>query len=164
MRWADIDLAAGWWTIPSADMKRRVAAKRYGAAHKVPLPRQAVADILKLQPLTGHGEYVFPGMRDHHKPMSEAAVNAALHAMGYKGVHTWHGYRATGRTLLREVFKVDIDVIEAQLAHVGGKTHNGAYDRTTFVDERVTVLQQWADYLDKLRQGADVIPLPQRAA
>ena len=164
MRWADLDLAAGWWTIPSADMKRSVAAKRDGAAHKVPLPRQAVAAILKLQPLTGHGEYVFPGLRDHSKPMSEAAVNAALHAMGYKDIHTWHGYRATGRTLLREVFKVDIDVIEAQLAHVGGKTHGGAYDRTTFVDERVTVLQHWADYLDKLRQGADVIAMPQRAA
>jgi integrase len=164
MRWADLDLGAGWWTIPSADMKRSVAAKRDGAAHKVPLPRQAVAAILKLQPLTGHGEYVFPGLRDHSKPMSEAAVNAALHAMGYKDIHTWHGYRATGRTLLREVFKVDIDVIEAQLAHVGGKTHGGAYDRTTFADERVTVLQQWADYLDKLRQGADVIPMPQRVA
>lgn len=164
MRWTDLDLGAGWWTIPSADMKRSVAAKRDGAAHKVPLPRQAVAAILKLQPLTGHGAYVFPGLRDHSKPMSEAAVNAALHAMGYKDIHTWHGYRATGRTLLREVFKIDIDVIEAQLAHVGGKTHGGAYDRTTFADERVTVLQQWADYLDKLRQGADVIPMPQRAA
>lgn len=164
MRWADLDLGAGWWIIPSADMKRSVAAKRDGAAHKVPLPRQAVVAILKLQPLTGHGEYVFPGLRDHSKPMSEAAVNAALHAMGYKDIHTWHGYRATGRTLLREVFKTDIDVIEAQLAHVGGKTHGGAYDRTTFVDERVTVLQHWADYLDKLRQGADVIPMPQRAA
>lgn len=164
MRWADLNLDAGWWTIPSADMKRSLAAKRDGAAHKVPLPRQAVAAILKLQPLTGHGEYVFPGLRDRSKPMSEAAVNAALHAMGYKDVHTWHGYRATGRTLLREVFKIDIDVIEAQLAHVGGKTHGGAYDRTTFADERVTVLQQWADYLDKLRQGADVIPLHQRSA
>ncbi|MCW0181415.1 MAG: integrase arm-type DNA-binding domain-containing protein [Zavarzinia sp.] len=164
MRWADLNLDAGWWTIPSADMKRSLAAKRDGAAHKVPLPRQAVAAILRLQPLTGHGEYVFPGLRDRGKPMSEAAVNAALHAMGYKDVHTWHGYRATGRTLLREVFKIDIDVIEAQLAHVGGKTHGGAYDRTTFADERVTVLQQWADYLDKLRQGADVIPLHQRSA
>lgn len=163
MRWADLDLEAGWWTIPSADMKRSVAQKREGAPHKVPLPRQAVAAILKLQPLTGHGEYVFPGLRDHSKPMSEAAVNAALHAMGFKDIHTWHGYRATGRTLLREVFKVDIDVIEAQLAHVGGKTHNGAYDRATFADERVTVLQQWADYLDKLRRGADVVPIGRAA-
>lgn len=93
--------------------------------------------------------------------MSEAAVNAALHAMGYKDIHTWHGYRATGRTLLREVFKVDIDVIEAQLAHVGGKTHDGAYDRATFVDERAKVLQQWAAYLNTLRRGAEVLQFKQ---
>lgn len=159
MRWVDLDLDAGLWTIPSADLKRSVQGKKTGTAHKVPLPRQAVAAIRKLQPMTGAGEYVFPGLRDHGKPMSEAAVNAALHAMGYKDIHTWHGYRATGRTLLREVFKIDIDVIEAQLAHVGGKTHNGAYDRATFVDERMEVMQQWADYLDKLRTGAEVIPL-----
>ena len=164
MRWADLDLDAGLWTIPSTDMKRRVQGKKNGAAHKVPLPRQAVEAIRKLQPLTGTGEYVFTGLRDHSKPMSEAAVNAALHAMGYKDVHTWHGYRATGRTLLREVFKIDIDVIEAQLAHVGGKTHNGAYDRATFVDERMVVMQQLADYLDKLRRGADVVPIGARAA
>lgn len=161
MRWADVDLDAGLWTIPSADLKRNVEGKKNGAPHKVPLPRQAVAAIRALQPVTVGREYIFPGLRDHSKPMSEAAVNAALHAMGYKDVHTWHGYRATGRTLLREVFKIDIDVIEAQLAHVGGKTHNGAYDRTTFVDERAKVLQQWADYLDKLRQGADVLQFKQ---
>lgn len=157
MRWTDLDFDAGLWTIPSADLKRGVEEKQNGAAHKVPLPRQAIAAIRKLQSMTGHGEYVFPGLRDHAKPMSEAAVNAALHAMGYKDIHTWHGYRATGRTLLREVFKIDVDVIEAQLAHVGGKTHNGAYDRATFVDERTAVMQQWADYLDKLRHGADVL-------
>lgn len=157
MRWADIDLDAGLWTIPSADLKRSVEGKKNGTSHKVPLPRQAVDAIRKLQLVTGRGEYVFTGLRDHAKPMSEAAVNAALHAMGYKDVQTWHGYRATGRTLLREVFKIDIDVIEAQLAHVGGKTHNGAYDRATFVDERAVVLQQWADYLDKLREGADIL-------
>ncbi|MBS7348676.1 MAG: integrase arm-type DNA-binding domain-containing protein [Comamonas sp.] len=157
MRWADLDLEKGLWTIPSSDLKRSVEGKKNGADHKVPLPRQAVAAIRKLEPITGNREYVFPGLRNPRKPMSEAAVSAALHAMGYKDIHTWHGYRATGRTLLREVFKIDIDVIEAQLAHVGGKTHNGAYDRTTFVDERTTVLQQWADYLDKLRQGAEIL-------
>lgn len=161
MRWADLDLDAGLWTIPSADLKRNVEGKKNGAPHKVPLPRQAVVAIRKLYPVTAGREYVFPGLRDHEKPMSEAAVNAALHAMGYKDIHTWHGYRATGRTLLREAFKIDIDVIEAQLAHVGGKTHNGAYDRATFVDERTTVMQQWADYLDKLRQGADVLQFKQ---
>lgn len=164
MRWADLDMAAGLWAIPSADMKRTKAEKINGSPHVVPLPRQALALLQDLQNLTGGREYVFPGLRDWRVPMSEAAVSAALHAMGYKDKHTWHGYRATGRTILRQVLKYPTDVIEAQLAHVGQITHGGAYDRTTHLDERAGMLQVWADYLDKLRQGADIIPLPQRAA
>lgn len=164
MRWADLDMAAGLWAIPSADMKRTKAEKINGSPHVVPLPRQALALLQDLQNLTGEREYVFPGLRDWRIPMSEAAVSAALHALGYKDKHTWHGYRATGRTILRQVLKYPTDVIEAQLAHVGQITHGGAYDRTTHLDERAGMLQVWADYLDKLRQGADIIPLPQRAA
>lgn len=159
MRWADLDLGAGIWTIPSADMKRTKAQKINGQPHVVPLPRQAVEILRELQPLTGAREWVFPGFRDPKAPMSEAGVNAALHAMGYKGRHTWHGYRATGRTLLREVLHYDPDVIETQLAHRGQITHGGAYDRAQFVKERDTMLQAWADYLDKLRRGGDVVPI-----
>lgn len=164
MRWQDLDLERALWVIPSEDMKRTKTQKINGQAHQVPLPRQALEGLLELHPLTGGGEYVFPGLRDRKAPMSEAGVNAALHAMGYKGRHCWHGYRATGRTLIRQVLKFDPDVIEAQLAHKGQITHGGAYDRATFIDERAVMLQSWADYLDKLRKGADVIPLPQRAA
>lgn len=157
MRWADLNLEAGLWSIPSADMKRTKAEKINGQPHIVPLPRQAVEVLRDLEKLTGGREYVFPGLRDHHAPMSEAAVSAALSAMGYKGIHTWHGYRATGRTILRQVLKYPKDVIEAQLAHTGQITHGGAYDRTTHIDERTSMLQVWADYLDKLTKGADVI-------
>lgn len=159
MRWVDVDLDAGVWTIPSEDMKRTKAQKLNGAPHVVPMPRQAVEILRELQPLTSAREYVFPGFRDPKAPMSEAGVNAALHAMGYKGRHTWHGYRAAGRTILREVLGYDVDVIETQLAHKGQITHGGAYDRAQFVQERAVMLQEWADYLDKLRRGADVIPL-----
>jgi integrase len=158
MRWADLDLDGGLWSIPSEDMKRTKAEKINGQAHVVPLPRQAVAALRDIQKMTGEREYVFPGLRDHTKPMSEAAVSAALHAMGYKDIHTWHGYRATGRTILRQVLKYPKDVIEAQLAHTGQITHGGAYDRTTHIEDRTTMLQVWADYLDKLARGADVIP------
>ena len=164
MRWADLDLDRAQWSIPSADLKRRQFEKLNGRPHVVPLPRQALAIIRDLQPLTGRGVYVFPGLRNHAAPMSEAAVNAALHAMGYHGRHCWHGYRATGRTLLRQVLKYPADVIEAQLAHKGQITHGGAYDRATFTDERAAMLQTWADYLDKLAAGADVIPLRKRQA
>jgi integrase len=159
MRWANLNLDAGLWSIPSEDMKRTKAEKINGQAHVVPLPSQAVAILHDLQNLTGGGEYVFPGLRDHKAPMSEAGVSAALAAMGYKGRHTWHGYRATGRTILRQVLKYPTDVIEAQLAHTGQITHGGAYDRTTHIDERTSMLQVWADYLDKLAKGADVIEL-----
>ncbi len=157
MRWVDLDLEAALWSIPSEDMKRTKAEKINGQAHVVPLPRQVVAVLRDIQKLTGDREYVFPGLRDWRKPMSEAAVSAALHAMGYKNIHTWHGYRATGRTILRQVLKYPKDVIEAQLAHTGQITHGGAYDRATHLEDRTTMLQVWADYLDKLAIGADVI-------
>lgn len=163
MRWADLDLDAGLWAIPSEDMKRTKAGKLNGQAHVVPLPRQVVATLKDLQPITGGREYVFPGFRDPLAPMSEAGINAALHAMGFKGRHCWHGYRATGRTILRQVLKFEVDVIEAQLAHRGQITHNGAYDRAQHVEARSDMLQVWADYLDKLRAGADVIPFNRAA-
>lgn len=158
MRWADLNLDKALWSIPSDDMKRTKAEKINGLAHVVPLPRQAVAILRGLQKLTGDREWVFPGLRDWRKPMSEAGVSAALNAMGYKDIHTWHGYRATGRTILRQVLKYPADVIEAQLAHIGQITHGGAYDRTTHLEDRTSMLQVWADYLDKLAKGADVIP------
>lgn len=163
MRWADLDLDRALWTIPSEDMKRRKVEKINGQPHVVPLPRQAVAYLRELRPLTGGGEYVFPGLRDRTKPMSEAAVTAALAAMGYKGRHSWHGYRATGRTILRQVLKFPVDVIEAQLAHKGQITHGGAYDRATHQEERAEMLQTWADYLDKLDSGAGVVRIKRRA-
>ena len=163
MRWADLDMDAGLWAIPSEDMKRTKAQKINGQAHVVPLPRQAVALLADLHPLTGNGEFVFPGLRNRKAPMSEAGVNAALHAMGYKGRHCWHGYRATGRTILRQVLKYPADVIEAQLAHKGQITHGGAYDRATHTEERGEMLQAWADYLDKLAVGAEVLELRKRA-
>lgn len=159
MRWADVDLDAGHWAIPSEDMKRTKAEKINGQPHVVPLPTQAVALLKEMKHLTGGGVYVLPGLRDRKAPMSEAAVNAALAGMGYKGLHVWHGYRATGRTILRQVLKYPADVIEAQLAHVGQITHGGAYDRATHLEERVEMIQAWADYLDKLAAGANVIAL-----
>lgn len=164
MRWADLDLDGALWTCPSEDMKGTREQKRNGPPHLIPLPAQVVHALRELQPLTGMREYVFPGFRDPLKPMSEAAINAALHAKGFKGQHCWHGYRATGRTLIREQFRYPKDVIECQLAHKGDVTHGGAYDRARYLDERAEMLQRWADYLDKLRQGADVIPLHQRQA
>lgn len=103
MRWQDVDMDARLWSIPSEDMKRTKEAKLNGHPHVVPLPLQAVAILKELHLLMGGGVYAFPGLRNPKAPMSEAGVSAALNAMGYKGIHTWHGYRATGRTLIRQV-------------------------------------------------------------
>jgi integrase len=132
--------------------------------HLVPLAKQAVAILQELQPLTGGGKYVFPG-RDPKKPMSDAALNAALRRMGYdtKTEITGHGFRAMARTILHQELGVKPEVIEHQLAHRVPDALGTAYNRTKFLKERRAMMQQWADYLDKLKAGAEVIPLPQRA-
>jgi len=133
--------------------------------HLVPLSSQAVAILTELKNLTGHGGYVFPG-RDPQKPMSEAAVNAALRRMGYdtKTEITGHGFRAMARTILHEELHQKPEVIEHQLAHKVGDALGTAYNRTKFLKERKAMMQLWADYLDKLKAGAEVIPLHGSAA
>ncbi len=128
--------------------------------HVVPLSAQAVAVLKELHALTGHGRYVFPG-RDPQKAMSEAAVNAALRRMGYdtKTEITGHGFRAMARTILHEVLHQRPEVIEHQLAHAVPDALGTAYNRTLFLKERKAMMQLWADYLDKLKAGAEIIPL-----
>jgi integrase len=132
--------------------------------HLVPLATQAVAILRDLHALTGHGRYVFPG-RDPLLPMSDAAVNAALRRMGYdtKTEITGHGFRAMARTILHEELHVKPEVIEHQLAHQVADALGTAYNRTKFLKERKAMMQLWADYLDKLKAGAEVIPLPRSA-
>ena len=158
MEWAELDLAAAEWRIPGAKMKMR-------ADHIVPLPTQALALLHGMHPATGHGRYVFPSLRTGERPMSENTVNAALRAMGYaKEVHSAHGFRATARTILDEVMGERVDLIEHQLAHAVRDVHGRAYNRTAHLPARRQMMQRWADYLDKLRMGAEVIQLPTKAA
>lgn len=163
--WAEIDLDAGLWTIPSERMKRTRQGKLSGAAHIVPLATQAVAVLRDLHPLTGHGLYVFPSLRTGERPMSDNAILSALRRMGFpKDEMTGHGFRAMARTMLAERLGVDEAVIEAQLAHAVRDSLGRAYNRTEFVEQRRAMMQTWADYLDKLRDGADVLPFPNKAA
>jgi integrase len=152
-RWEEIDLSNATWTIPAARMKRRKEGKLYGAPHLVPLPRQAVALLTDLSPLTqrvGCTGLVFRGERDHERPMSENTINAALRRMGYdtKTDVTGHGFRATARTILDEVLGFDRAVIEMQLAHTVKDINGRAYNRTNFLEQRRQMMQSWADYLD----------------
>lgn len=154
MRWADVDLDAAMWTIPASDMKRTKRAKINGRPHLVPLASQAVALLKDLQPLTGHGSYVFPSLLTGERPMSDNTVRTALRRMGYSNEEmTAHGFRAMARTIMVEQMDVQPEVIEAQLAHGKSGPLGAAYDRAEFVAKRRTMMQQWADHLDQLRKG-----------
>ena len=149
--WAKIDLAGALWTIPAARMKREKDGKENGDPHLVPLPRQAVEILRGLEGYTGHGVMVFPGERSHDRPISENSVRTALISMGYTSeLQTWHGFRATARTMLAEVLECDPLVIEAQLAHAVRDANGRAYNRTQYLKQRTAMMQTWADYLDKL--------------
>jgi integrase len=155
--WAEIDLDAAQWNIPGDKMKM-------GEPHLVPLPAQAVAILRELHALTGSGRYCFPSARGRQRPMSNNAVNAALRRMGYdKDTMTGHGFRAMARTILDEVLHVRPDYIEHQLAHAVRDPNGRAYNRTAYLPERQAMMQQWADFLDTLKSGGDVLPTPPQA-
>jgi integrase len=151
--WIEIDLEAVEWRIPGSKMKMKVD-------HLVPLSTQAVEILRGMHSLTGHGKYVFPGLRTGERPMSENTINGALRVMGYaKEVHSAHGFRAMARTIMDEVLNQRVDLIEHQLAHKVKDANGTAYNRTAHLPARREMMQRWADYLDKLRIGADVIQL-----
>jgi len=155
--WMEFDLDAGEWNIPAGKMKMR-------QPHLAPLCEQAVAILRELHPLTGRGQYVFPGGRSPRRPMSNNAINAALRRMGYgTDTMTAHGFRATARTILDEVLGYRPDFIEHQLAHAVKDPNGRAYNRTAHLPERRKMMQGWADYLDALRSGGDVVPFKRKA-
>lgn len=164
MEWAEIDLHSALWTIPSAKMKRTKVEKEQGEAHTVPMPAQAVALLRSIHPLTGHGRYVFPGERSHDRPMSDNSVRSALYALGFGKEQTWHGLRASARTMMVDQLNLDPLAIEANLAHAVKDANGRSYNRTQYVKQRFEQIQQWADYLDRLRKDGDVIQLPTKVA
>lgn len=155
--WAEFDLDGAEWIIPAHKMKMR-------EPHLVPLSTQAVAILRELRPLTGAGRYLFPGTRDRKKAISNVTLAAAFKRMGYGGqTFTPHGFRAMARTLLDETLGFRVDVIEHQLAHAVRDANGRAYNRTSFLPERRTMMQAWADHLDTLREASNVVPLRRKA-
>lgn len=150
-QWTEFDLEAAEWRIPAERMKRRVV-------HIVPLAIQAVEILRELEPLTGRGELLFPGVRTRSKPMSENTLNAALRRLGYdRDQMTAHGFRSIASTLLNEQ-GWNRDAIERQLAHAERDSVRAAYNYAEHLNERRQMMQAWADYLDGLKRGADVVP------
>ena len=165
LQWGWIDFDRAMLTIPAPDMKGTKAVKINGTPHLVPLARQAIALLKEMHQFTGRGKYVFPSVRSNDRPMSENTINAALRRMGYTTDDmTAHGFRSLGETvILNNIPGIPKDLIEAQLAHGKSGPLGAAYDRADYMVQRVTMMQTWADYLDKLRDGADIIPFHRRA-
>jgi integrase len=149
--WAEIDFENAQWNIPAGKMKMK-------EPHLVPLSRQAIEILTELKELTGASRYIFPSGRSFDRPMSNNAILAALRRMGYtKDEMSAHGFRAMARTILDEVLQIRPDFIEHQLAHAVRDPNGRAYNRTAHLNERIKMMQMWADYLDGLRVGAKVL-------
>lgn len=160
MEWAEIDTDSALWTIPSDKMKRRKDGKLNGRPHHVPLAPQALAALAEVRPLTGHGRYVFPSLLSGERCMSDNTIRSALRRMGYGNDEmSAHGFRAMARTLIAERLPgIAPEVVEAQLAHGKSGPLGMAYDRAEFMEQRRSMMNAWADYLDTLRAGAQVLP------
>lgn len=160
LEWSWADFSAAMISIPALAMKRNKAGKINGRPHLVPLAPQAINCLQRMYALTGKGRYVFPSLLTGERPMSDNTVNTALRRMGYSNSEmTAHGFRAMARTLLGEHLEVNPEVIEAQLAHRKSGPLGNAYDRTTYVNQRRKMMCLWADYLDQLRAGTDVVTM-----
>ncbi len=154
--WSEFDFAKAVWTIPAGRMKMR-------REHHVPLSRQALAILQELRALTGEGKLLFPGNRSYVQPISENTLNAALRRMGYtKEQMTAHGFRGTASTLLNESGHFSPDAIERALSHQDANEIRRAYNHGAYWKERVTMAQWWADHLDTLRKGGEVVRWKQR--
>jgi len=146
MEWTEIDWELQQWQIPEHKMKIR-------RPHIVPRSTQAISRRKDLEPVPGRGKFVFPSARGGSRCLSENGVRTALRTLGYGNeTMTPHGFRAMARTLLDEVLKVRVDIIEHQLAHAVKDPTGRAYNRTSFIEDRQLMMQSWADYLDKLRE------------
>ncbi|MCP3944916.1 MAG: tyrosine-type recombinase/integrase [Desulfobacteraceae bacterium] len=142
--WSEFDLKKAMWRIPAEKMKMK-------KKHLVPLSKQALACVKEIEPLTSHGKYLFPSVRTASRPMSDNTINAALRRMGYtKEEITGHGFRSTASTLLHEA-GWDSNIVESQLAHKDENQVRGAYNHASYLLQRIKMMQDWADYLDKLK-------------
>lgn len=154
--WSQFDFEAALWRIPDHVMKMR-------EAHIVPLSQQVIGYLKELRILTGSSRLLFPSTTNRDRPISENTVTYALARMGFKGRMTGHGFRSVASTILNEQ-GYRHDVIERQLAHAEKNQVRAAYNRAEYLPERKKMMQEWADYLGKLKQGANVIYIHENAA
>ncbi|WP_341304343.1 integrase arm-type DNA-binding domain-containing protein [Pseudomonas sp. TMP25] len=153
--WSEFDLSNALWTIPAERMKAR-------RAHLVPLPRQAVTILRQLQEISGGYPLLFPGQQNADRPMSDNTINKALRLIGYQGRQTGHGFRHLLSTELNER-SYNKDWIERQLAHGSDDEIRDTYNHATYLPQRETMMQAWADSIDALCAGANVVSIKRKA-
>jgi len=152
-RWSEINLEAGEWKIPGKEPDGSNRMKT-GQDYSTSLPEQALEVLREMHTRSAGEEYVFPPQARQKTPhLSRDALSKALRDMGFQGTHTTHGFRASLRTLGRERLGIDVDVLEAQLAHAPKDEVEAAYARVKFKEQRRVVMQAWADHLDRLKAG-----------
>lgn len=144
--WTEFDIDAATWRIPAARMKMRKAMK-VGEVHIVPLSRQAVGLLRELQTLSGGQKFLFPNLRSPKRCMTGTTINRSLERMGYAGKFSGHGFRSTASSMLHEI-GFHPDVIERQLAHAERNAVRAAYNHAEYMDERIKMMQAWADWID----------------
>src|SRR5690554_3506869 len=152
--WSEIDLDSATWIVPGKRMKGTQKAKRAGQVpdHIAPLSKQAQGILKELKTITGHQSLVFESVKQG-RPLSENTINVALKSMGYDGsVMVGHGFRATASTLLHEQ-NWQPEIIELQLAHKQRNQVAAAYNRSARIEDRRVMMQEWADYLDRIRKS-----------
>lgn len=157
-RWDEFDLAEAVWRIPAERMKM-------GTDHIVPLSKQALAIIEQITPISGQYALLFPSERERARPMSDNTMRRAIFKLGFDGTQEGkskanpHGFRATASSILNET-GFNPDAIERQLAHMERNGVRAAYTHhARYLDERKTMMQWYADYLDSLKQGGKVVPI-----
>jgi integrase len=145
-RWEEIDFENAQWTIPAERMKMKIP-------HLVPLSKQVITLFKLLQELHGNSEFVFPNQVNARKTMSNSTILRALYQLGYKGKLTGHGFRATAMSVIMEKLNYRYEVVDLQLAHAPKDKMQAAYARAKFLDERATMMQEWANYIDEVQDG-----------
>ncbi|HCF2062506.1 TPA: integrase arm-type DNA-binding domain-containing protein [Pseudomonas aeruginosa] len=154
---ADFDLEKGIWTVPPGRVKQlRGKVRKDGEEvppYIVPLSRQAIEEVRGLLQKTGKYPFAFAGRNDPTKMMSENTINQAIKRLGFDGLLTGHGLRGTFSTALHEM-GYDTTLIEGQLSHADPNKTRAAYNHAAHVERRRAMMQDWADYLDRLEQSA----------
>jgi integrase len=149
-KWSEIDFERALWEIPAKRMKM-------DSPHTVPLSQQSIAILKRIGAMWGETGFIFKGIRQESKQLSENTMLYAMYRLGYHGKATVHGFRATFSTIANES-GFESDIIEKSLAHEERNAVRKAYNRSEYIEQRRKLMQWWADLLDQLEHGAEIIP------